>query len=182
MVSSEYLGLLTFLLAIWIPASDSSNPAFCLIFSAYKLNKQSDSIQPGWTSFQSWTSQLFHVQFCCFLTCTQLSQETGQVVWYSYLRIFHNLLCSTESKAFTQLMKQVFFFLEFPCFLHNVMNVGNLISGSSAFSKPSLYIWKFLVHIQLKPSLKDFKYNLANMWNECNCTVVWTFFVIALWD
>ena len=63
------------------------------------------------------------------------------------------------------------------------MNVGNLISGSSAFSKPNLYIWKFLVHVLLKPSLKDFEYNLASMWNEYNCTVVWTFFGIAiLWD
>ena len=54
-------------------------------------------------------------------------------------------------------------FLEFPCFLHDPMNVGNLISGSSAFSKPNLYIWKFLVHVPLKPSLKDFEYKLASM-------------------
>ena len=63
------------------------------------------------------------------------------------------------------------------------MDVGNLISGSSAFSKPSLYIWKFSVHILLKPSLKDFEHILASMWDECNCTVLWTFFSIALlWD
>ena len=62
------------------------------------------------------------------------------------------------------------------------MIVGNLISGSSAFSKSSLYIWNFLVHALLKPSLKDFEHNLANIWNECNCMVVWTFFGIAfLW-
>ena len=58
-------------------------------------------------------------------------------------------------------------------------NVGNLISGSSAFSKASLYIWNFLVHALLKPSLKDFEHNLANTWNECNCMVVWTFVGIA---
>ena len=57
----------------------------------------------------------------------------------------------------------MFFFLEFPCFLHYPMNVGNLISGSSAFSKPSLYIWKLLVHILLKYNLKDFEPNHANM-------------------
>ena len=63
------------------------------------------------------------------------------------------------------------------------MDVGNLISGSSTFSKFSLYIWKFSVHTLLKPSLKDFERYLASMWNECNCTVVWTFFGIAsLWD
>ena len=54
-------------------------------------------------------------------------------------------------------------FLELPCFLHDPMNVGSLISGFSDFSKPSLYIWKFLVHMLLKPGLKDFEYNLASM-------------------
>ena len=54
-------------------------------------------------------------------------------------------------------------FLEFPCFLNDPMNVGNLISGSSAFSKSSLYIWKFSVHVMLKPSLKDFEHKLAGM-------------------
>ena len=54
-------------------------------------------------------------------------------------------------------------FLEFLCFLHDPTNVGNLISGSSAFSKPSLYIWKFSVRVLLKPSLKNFEHYLANM-------------------
>ena len=74
-------------------------------------------------------------------------------------------------------------FLEFSCFFYDSMDVSNLISGSSAFSKSTLYNWKFSVHILLKPSLKDFEYNLASMWNECNCGVVWTFFgVDRLWD
>ena len=60
------------------------------------------------------------------------------------------------------------------------MDVSNLISGSSAFSKSSWYIWTFSVHILLKPSLKDFEHQLASMWNECNCMVVWIFFGIAL--
>ena len=73
--------------------------------------------------------------------------------------------------------------LEFPCFIYNLMDVGNLISGSSAFYKSSLHIWKFSVHILLKPSLKDFEHNLTSTWNEHNCTIVWTFFGIALlWD
>ena len=74
-------------------------------------------------------------------------------------------------------------FLELPCFMHDPTNVGNLISGSSASLNPSLYIWKFLVHILLKPILKDFEHYVASMWNEQNCVIVWTFFGIAfLWD
>ena len=61
--------------------------------------------------------------------------------------------------------------LQFPCFLYDPANVGNLISDSSAFSKSSLYIWKFLVHILLKPSLKDFEYNLTSMTSERN--ILW---------
>ena len=63
-------------------------------------------------------------------------------------------------------------FLEFPCFLYDPINVGNLIFGSFAFSKSSLHIWEFSVHILLKPSLKDFEHNLTSMGNECNCPVV----------
>ena len=74
-------------------------------------------------------------------------------------------------------------FLEFSCFFYDPTDVGNLISGSSAFSKSSLYILKFSVHVLLKPSLKGFKHYFASMWNEHNCTEVWTFFGIAfLWD
>ena len=74
-------------------------------------------------------------------------------------------------------------FLEFSCFFYDPTDVGNLISGSSAFSKSSLNIWNFSVRILLKPSLEDFEHYLASMWNEHNCPVVWTFFGIALlWD
>ena len=63
-------------------------------------------------------------------------------------------------------------FLEFLCFLHDLTNVGNLISGSSAFSKLSLYIWEFSIHILLKSRLKDFEHNLTSMLNERNCAIV----------
>ena len=63
-------------------------------------------------------------------------------------------------------------FLEFSCFFYDPIDVGNLISGSSAFSKPNLYIWKFLVHPLLKLSLTDFENNLTSMQNEHNCMVV----------
>ena len=71
-------------------------------------------------------------------------------------------------------------FQKFPCFLYNPANVGNLISSSSSFSKPSLDIWKFLVHILLKPSMKDFKHDLTSMGDECNYLMVSTFFGITL--
>ena len=71
-------------------------------------------------------------------------------------------------------------FLEFSCFSYDPMDVSSLISGSSAFSKSSLNIWKFLVHVLLKLSLEDFELDLASMWNECNCAAVWTFFGITL--
>ena len=69
-------------------------------------------------------------------------------------------------------------FLEFSCFFYDPTDVGSLIFGSSAFLKSSLYIWKSLVHILLKASLKDFEHYLASMWSEHNCVVVWTFFGI----
>ena len=63
------------------------------------------------------------------------------------------------------------------------MDVGNLISGSSAFPKTSLNIWRFTVHVLLKPGLENFKHYFTSMWDECNCAVVWAFFGIAfLWD
>ena len=72
---------------------------------------------------------------------------------------------------------------KFSCFFYDTTDVGDLISGSFAFSKSSLNIWKFLVHVLLKPSLENIEHYFASVWNECNCAVVWTFFGIAfLWD
>ena len=59
------------------------------------------------------------------------------------------------------------------------MDVGNLISGSSAFSKTSLNIWKFMVHVLLKPGSENFEHYFTSVWDECNCALVWTFFGIA---
>ena len=74
-------------------------------------------------------------------------------------------------------------FLGLSCFFDDPADVGNLISGSSAFSKSSLNIWKFSVHVLLKPGLENFEHYFANVWDECNCEVVWTFFGIAFpWD
>ena len=126
---------------------------------------------------------------CCILANIQVSQETGKVVWYSHL--FKNfpqfVVIHTVNGSSGVNESEVDVFLEFPCFLYDPTYVGSLISGSSAFSKSSLYIWKFSVHVLLKTSLKDFEHKLSMlsslMWNEYNCMVVWTFFGITLlWD
>ena len=96
------------------------------------------------------TSLLFHVQSnCCFLTCIQISQEAGQVVWYSHLfQILPQFIVIHTVKGFGIVKKaEIDVFLELSCFFDDPADVGNLISASSAFSKTSLNIWKFLVHI-----------------------------------
>ena len=122
---------------------------------------------------------------CCFLTYIQISQEAGQVVWYSHLfKNFPQFVMIHIVKGFSVVNEaEVDVFLELSCFYYDPKDVGNLIFGSSAFSKSSLNIWKFLVHILLKPSLGNFEYYFASVWDECFCVVVWTFFGIAvLWD
>ena len=99
------------------------------------------------------------------------------------LRMFQCVLIHTV-KGFGIVNKaEVDVFLELFCFFHDPMDVGSLISGSSAFSKSSLNIWMFLSRVLLKPSLENIEHYFASMWHECNCVVVWTFFGIAfLWD
>ena len=85
---------------------------------------------------------------CCFLTCIQISQEAGQVVWYSHLlKNFPEFVVVHRVKAFGLVNKaEVDAFMELFSFFNDPMDVGDLISGSSAFSKPSLNIWTFMVH------------------------------------
>ena len=87
------------------------------------------------------------------------------MVLYSYLfKNFPQFVVIHKAKGFSIVNEaEVDVFLEFPCFLCVPADVGNLISDSSAFSKSSLYIWKFLVHVLLKPSLKNFEHNLTSM-------------------
>ena len=122
---------------------------------------------------------------CCFLTCIQFSQEIVQVFLYSHL--FHNfpqfIVIHTVERLWCNQYSSSICFLEICHFFHDAMDVSNLISGSSAFSKSSLNIWKFLVHILLKPGLENFEHYFARVWDEWNCVVVWTFFGIAfVWD
>ena len=120
----------------------------------------------------------------CFLTCIQTSQEAGQVVCYSHLfQNFPQFVVIHTAKGFGVINKaEVDVFLELSCFFDDPADVGNLISGSSAFSKSSLNIRKFTVHELLKPGLENFDHYFASMWDECNCLVVWTFFGHCLCD
>ena len=101
---------------------------------------------------------------CCFLTHIQVSQEIGKVVWYFHLKSFLQFVVIHTVKGFSVVNEtEVAVFLEFPCFLYNPANVGYLILGFSSFSKPSLEIWKFLVHILLKPNLEKSEYYFARI-------------------
>ena len=118
---------------------------------------------------------------CCFLTCIQVSQETGQVVWYSHLlQSFPQFVVIHTVEGFGTVNKaEIDVFLELSCFFGDPADIANLISGSSAFSKASLNIWKFLVHILLKPGLENFEHYFISVWDECNCAVVSSFLGIA---
>ena len=102
---------------------------------------------------------------CCFLTCIQVSQDAGQVVWYSHL--FQNfpqfLVIHTVQGLGIVNKAEIDVFLELSCFFDDSADVGNLISGSSAFSKTSLNIRKFAVHVLLKPGLEDFEHYFTSV-------------------
>ena len=94
---------------------------------------------------------------CCFLTCIQVSQEAGQMVWYSHLfQSFPQFIVIHTVKGFGIVNKaEIDVFLKLSCFFDDPAYVGNLISWPSAFSKTSLNIWKFTVHVLLKPGLEN---------------------------
>ena len=122
---------------------------------------------------------------CCFLTCIQISQEAGQVVWYSHLfHSFPQFMVIHTVKGFGIVNKaKIDVFLELSCLFHDPVDVWNLTAGSSAFSETSLNIWKFIVHPLLKPDLENFEHWFTSVWDECNYVIVWAFFGIAfLWD
>ena len=106
-----------------------------------------------------------------------------QVTWFGISissRIFHSFVIH-RVKGFSVVNEaEVNIFPEFSHFFYDPTDVGNLISGSSPFSKSSLNIWKFPVHVLLKPDLENFEHYFTSMWDKGNCAVVWTFFGIAL--
>ena len=154
------------------------------MYSACKLNTQGDNIQPWCTPFPIWNQSVVPcpVLTVAFWPAYRVSQE---VVWYSHLfNNFSKFVVIYTVRGFSIVSEaEVDVFLELSCFFCDPVDVGNLISGSSIFSKSILNIWKFVVHVLLKPSLEDFENYFASMWDECNFVVVWTFFGIALlWD
>ena len=154
-VSSAYMRLFIFLPAILIPACVSSSPAFLMMYSAYKLNKQGDNIQHSFSYLEPVCCSMSSSN-CCFLACIQISQEAGQVVWYSHLfQNFPQFIVTHTVKGFGIVKKaEIDIFLKLPCFFHDPADVGNLISGSSA----CLNIWNFTVHVLLKPGLENFEH------------------------
>ena len=95
------------------------------------------------------------------------------MVWYSHLlKNFPQFIVIHTVKGFGIVNKaEIDVFLELSCFFDDPTDFGNLISGY-AFSKSSLNIWKFLVHVLLKPGLENFEHYFTSMWDECNCAVV----------
>ena len=130
-----------------------------MVCSTYKLNKKGDSIQPIY-SFPN--LEPVHCSMsssnCCFLTCIQVFQEAGEVVWYSHLfQNFSQFVVIHTVKGFRVVNEaEVDVFLEFSWFFYDPKDVGSLISGSSAFFKSNFNIWKFLVHVLLKSHLENF--------------------------
>ena len=155
------------------------------MYSAYKLNKQGDNIQPWRTPFPIWNQS---VVLCPVLTVASWPAYRflkRQVRW-SALPIsknFPQFIVIHTVKAFGIVNKaEIDVFLEHSCFFDDSADVGNLIFGSSAFSKTSLNIWKFTVHVLLKPGLENFEYYFTSVWDKCNCLIIWAFFGIAfLW-
>ena len=121
----------------------------------------------------------------CFLTCIQISKEASKIVWYSHLlKNFPQFVVIHTVKGFGIVNKaEVDVSLELSCCFDDPTIVGNLISGSSAFSKSSLNIWKFMVHVLLSLAWRILSITLLVLWDECNCSVAWAFFGLAFpWD
>ena len=158
LVSSAYLRLLIFLPTILIPACASSSPELLMMYSAYKLNKQGDSIQPWHTPFPIW-NQSMSSSNCCFLTCIQISQEASQVVWYSHLfQNFPQFVVIHTVKGFGIVNKaEIDVFLELSCFflvIQRMLPIWSLVplpflksawtTGSSRFTFCWSLAWRIL--------------------------------------
>ena len=154
--------------------------------SAYKLNEQGDNIQPWRTPFPIRNQSFVPCQVLTVASWPAYRFLKRQVRWsgipFSF-RIFQFILIHTVKGFHIVRKAEIDVFLELSCFFDDLADVGSLISGSSAFSKSSLNIWKFTVHVLLKPALENFEHYFTSVWDECNCAVVWAFSGIAfLWD
>ena len=162
-VSSACLRLM-FLLPVLIPACNSSSKAFLMMCSAYTLNTQSDSRQPCCTPVSILNQSVVPYRVLTVASWPTYRFLKRQIRWYGipisksfpqFVVIYLVKGCSIVYETKTDV------FLKFPHFFCNPANVDNLISSSSSFSKPSLDIWKFLVHIMLKPTIQDFQHDLT---------------------
>ena len=150
--------------AVLIPACASSSLPFHMMCSAYKLKKQGDSLDVLLSQFGTICCFLSGSDYC-FLTCIQVSREAGKVVWFPIsLRNFPQFVVIHTVKGFSIIDEaEGDVFLELSCFFHDPAGHWQLISGSSAFSKSSLNIWKFSVHALLKPALENFEHYFASV-------------------
>ena len=162
-------------------ACASSSPAFLMMYCAYKLNKQGDNIQPWCTPFPVWNQSVVPCPVLTVASWPAYRFLKRQVRWSGIpisFRIFQFVVIHTV-KGFGIVNKaKIDVFLELSCFYNDPTDVNNLISGTCAFSKTSLNIWKFMVHVLLKPGLENFEHYFASVWDECNCVVVWTFLAL----
>ena len=151
-------------------------------YSACKFNKQGDNIQPWRTPFLIWKQSAVPCPVLTVASWPACRFLKRQVRWSSIpiSLEFSTASCDPHSQRLGIVNKaEIDVFLKHSCFFDDPVDAGNLISSSSAFSKSSLSIWKFMIHVLLKPGLENFEDYFASMWCECNCAVVWAFFGIA---
>ena len=154
MVSSAYLRSLIFLLAILIPACESSSPAFHIIYSAYKLNKQGDNIQPWCNPFSIWNQSIIPCPVLTDASCLPFRFLRRQVRWsgiltYNYVKFKNKIKFKKKKKRILQFVvihtvksfgtvseAEVDVFLKFPCFFYDLEDVGNFILAPLPFLNP----------------------------------------------
>jgi len=181
-VLSAYLRLLIILPAILIPDCASYSLAFCMMYSVYKLTKQGDSIQSWCTPFPIWKQSVVPYPVLTVASWPAYRFLRRQVRWSGKFKNFPQFSMTHTVTGFS-VVSETEVFLEISCFSYDPVDVGNLVSCSSVFSKSSLNIWKSSYHVLLKPGLETFEHYFTSMWDECNHVVVLTFFGIAfLWD
>jgi len=145
--------------------------------TVYKLNKQGDNIQHWRTHFPIWIQSVVPCPVINVASWPAYRFLRRQVRWSGIpisWRIFQFVVIYTV-RGFGVINKaEVDVFLELSCFFYDPADVGNLVSGSSGFSKSSLNIWKFMAYILLKPGLENFEHYFASVWDEYNCAIIWT--------
>ena len=143
-------------------------------------------MQPWRAPFPIWNQSVFPCPVLTVASWPAYKFLKRQVRWSGIpisFRIFQFIVIHTV-KVFGIVNKaEIDIFMELSCFFNDPADIGNLISGSSSFSKSSLNVWKSLVHMLLESGLENFEHYFVSAWNECNCVLVWAFFGIAfLWD